>query len=513
MADKQITELPASSGVTNETQFPAYQPGSLTPAQKVSGAQIAAFAEAAGEAAASDLQRGATFTPDYDPDTGILSWTNDSNLPNPEPEVVGGVSSFKGRTGAVVPQKGDYTPDMVGAATRPNLLDNWCFLPGYVVNQRGKTSYTAVGYTIDRLYNRTANTQIDMLENGLKITQVTAAGSNKNQFVNQRINNYAALLGKKVTLSFLIAENTLSKGCLIRLNGANSVSTNTLSLGETSYTKGTGLYSATFSIPNSISYSGMNVALILNETNDINGYAVIAAMKLELGDTQTLAHQDADGNWVLNEYPDYNEQLLRCCMSTADSSDTYANNKRTPAAIGAVNKAGDTMTGNLSVSKSSYPQISVVDTTQARKAMIEYSSRGVVSIQNRSTDDDTNYSSIWLDRESSELETLLRVGQVKSGTRTTYNVLHTGNKPTGTYTGNGSATSRTIDTGGLGSVCVITSSKGNCIVLTNGAFYWLGSTTGAVAAGVCKFTDGVLTLATALDAFNANGITYTYQVL
>ena len=36
------------------------------------------------------------------------------------------------------------------------------------------------------------------------------------------------------------------------------------------------------------------------------------AAKLELGTTQTLAHQDADGNWVLNEVPDYGEQLRRC---------------------------------------------------------------------------------------------------------------------------------------------------------------------------------------------------------
>ena len=38
----------------------------------------------------------------------------------------------------------------------------------------------------------------------------------------------------------------------------------------------------------------------------------LAAAKLELGSQQTLAHQDADGNWVLNEIPDYGEQLRRC---------------------------------------------------------------------------------------------------------------------------------------------------------------------------------------------------------
>ena len=42
------------------------------------------------------------------------------------------------------------------------------------------------------------------------------------------------------------------------------------------------------------------------------GSHVIKAVKLALGSQQTLAHQDADGNWVLNEIPDYGEQLARC---------------------------------------------------------------------------------------------------------------------------------------------------------------------------------------------------------
>lgn len=41
------------------------------------------------------------------------------------------------------------------------------------------------------------------------------------------------------------------------------------------------------------------------------GKGMVAA-KLELGPTQTLAHQDAAGNWVLNEVPEYGEQLRRC---------------------------------------------------------------------------------------------------------------------------------------------------------------------------------------------------------
>ncbi|MDO5765664.1 MAG: hypothetical protein Q4P84_08205, partial [Elusimicrobiales bacterium] len=38
----------------------------------------------------------------------------------------------------------------------------------------------------------------------------------------------------------------------------------------------------------------------------------VYCMKLELGDRQTLAHQDENGVWQLNEIPDYGEQLARC---------------------------------------------------------------------------------------------------------------------------------------------------------------------------------------------------------
>lgn len=51
----------------------------------------------------------------------------------------------------------------------------------------------------------------------------------------------------------------------------------------------------------------------------------IRAVKLELGSQQTLAHQDADGNWVLNEIPDYWEQLRKCqrCFVRIGSDSAY----------------------------------------------------------------------------------------------------------------------------------------------------------------------------------------------
>lgn len=38
----------------------------------------------------------------------------------------------------------------------------------------------------------------------------------------------------------------------------------------------------------------------------------LVAAKLELGSQQTLAHQDSSGAWVLNEIPDYGDELTKC---------------------------------------------------------------------------------------------------------------------------------------------------------------------------------------------------------
>ena len=56
-----------------------------------------------------------------------------------------------------------------------------------------------------------------------------------------------------------------------------------------------------------------------SDNGDVNGAQfyfdtssrTLLAAKLELGDTQTLAHKE-NGVWVLNEIPDYGEQLARC---------------------------------------------------------------------------------------------------------------------------------------------------------------------------------------------------------
>lgn len=49
--------------------------------------------------------------------------------------------------------------------------------------------------------------------------------------------------------------------------------------------------------------------------------ADILAIKVELGDRQTLGYIDADGNPVLYEIPDYAEQVTRCKQYDADTGE------------------------------------------------------------------------------------------------------------------------------------------------------------------------------------------------
>ena len=97
MADKEIAMLPGSSGVTDDTIIPVYQPGATEPAQSMTGAQFRKWAEdsvqpqvEAAEAAAKEAEKIAETINleavyeelalkgdnlEQDPDTGLLYLT------------------------------------------------------------------------------------------------------------------------------------------------------------------------------------------------------------------------------------------------------------------------------------------------------------------------------------------------------------------------------------------------------------------------------------------------------
>lgn len=94
-------------------------------------------------------------------------------------------------------------------------------------------------------------------------------------------------------------------------------------------------------------------------------------------------------------------------------------------------------------------------------------------------------------------------------------ILHTGNKPSGTYTGNGSATSRTINVGGVSKVLMIQNSiNGNALVDESGALLLpLVGDIQRLSRGECNFKNGVLTMATENVVVNRNGSEFDYHSL
>ena len=171
--------------------------------------------------------------------------------------------------------------------SNPNLLDNWYF--GNPINQRGQTSYTGSGYTIDRWIRYGGNT---LLNDGY----ITLLGYNNNLDQSSDKDVYKQLRGKTVTMS------VLGRGyfSIVAEDYENSYNVKYVNSGE--FTIG----SLALTVR-----SDADRFIFHIQPQDGNPCDIIA-VKLELGSQQTLAHQDENGNWQLNEIPDYGEQLARC---------------------------------------------------------------------------------------------------------------------------------------------------------------------------------------------------------
>ena len=182
----------------------------------------------------------------------------------------------------------DSTPisGAVKYRTNPNLLDNWYF--GRPVNQRGQTEYTS-NYTIDRWWLQ-ADTSLNVVDGGVNVI----GKWDIEQFFEK------ALPNRTYTLSLLYKDKTGSDP--LRLIAANRSSGDVVQ----KITKdASGLLSITFT-------SGNCDKIVIGFAGSTDNVATLLAVKLELGSTQTLAHQNSSGNWVLNEIPDFGEQLRRC---------------------------------------------------------------------------------------------------------------------------------------------------------------------------------------------------------
>mgnify|MGYP006879553682 CR=1 FL=1 len=232
---------------------------------------------------------------------------------------------------------------VVPTFTRPNLLDNWYF--GNPVDQRGGyislqgvpvyndaactslignqietaatciksgtnyerringqgggfvkaadvvRGYTGNGYGVDRwLIGAGSNGTLQLTESGLKIARTDGP-----MYLAHRILKTQIPEGSALTYSVLTTSGLFSISFVVKNDTYHEQSVGGgISLGW--------------------NYTPAEMMELTLVNNTVNSNVTIKAAKLELGPTQTLAHQDAAGNWVLNEVPEYGGQLRRCQM-------------------------------------------------------------------------------------------------------------------------------------------------------------------------------------------------------
>ena len=209
-------------------------------------------------------------------------------------------------------QYSPITGDFVGSQhSNENLLDNWYFAnKDIIINQRNQIEYIGQFYTIDRWVNRGANTKITLQDDGIKYTFGVEIGG-----FNQSIENPKRLVGKTVTCSILVDENTNDSTLRFGLNAATSPYAHSSIICAVYIPAGaTGLFSTTGKISDSIindTRPYLNFGIL--KQNLTGSTLKIKAAKLELGSVQTLAHKEGD-TWVLNDPPPNKALELTKCQ-------------------------------------------------------------------------------------------------------------------------------------------------------------------------------------------------------
>lgn len=195
--------------------------------------------------------------------------------------------------------------------SNPNLLDNWYFVDP--VNQRGKTEYTATGYTIDRFkigYSAGSTFTCGVEDNGVSLTAIPKEGETS-QFNFYQIIPANLLNQGTYTLSFLY-----SSDCAVR-PFAYSKKIGSVIPGYKDFPASNDPAIAVIPIKITSEMQGGDVIAYVQINTFVEAHVKLYAAKLELGPVQTLAHQDADGNWVLNDPPPNKALELAKCQRYA----------------------------------------------------------------------------------------------------------------------------------------------------------------------------------------------------
>ena len=222
-----------------------------------------------------------------------------NDIPNKQPKLTGtpGQAVGFGADGGAVAVQG---------WSNPNLLDNWYFPDP--VNQRGQEEYAGAGYTLDRWISTQKDSQVKIVDSGIEIKRTTETRIIFSQRITTDRSVFdQAFAGRTVTISALFGEEF--RYATMKIPTSNSVDWYP---GGTADKKVNDMY-IRLSIYSNSDIGRFEFSFDIYVSAGQTGGGLVTAVKCEYGSQQTLARQDAAGNWVLNDPPpDKALELLKC---------------------------------------------------------------------------------------------------------------------------------------------------------------------------------------------------------
>ena len=177
----------------------------------------------------------------------------------------------------------------------------WVFATGgyYVRDEDVVRGYVGAGYGVD-MWKASANMHIEIADDCIKLVKDTDGLVIWHQSVES-----SRLTSGTWTLSIAYLDGGVLKvgWVTFSLTVGAVIDTGNISIG--------GGWYCDLQASESVVASGRYLVRLYSQ-GAAGAYCQPVAVKLELGDQQTLGHQDGDGNWILNEAPIYADTLREC---------------------------------------------------------------------------------------------------------------------------------------------------------------------------------------------------------
>lgn len=187
----------------------------------------------------------------------------------------------------------------VNNASNPNLLDNWYF--ARAVNQRNISGYsTTTRFFVDRWFAD----DVDCVFCGASTEGTGYISIKAKNSTTVAINQYIPRILRpgKYTASWVFINTVGSQLHTATIDYTNDGAWHSAAISTVS---------GTVVKMRSNTLNTTRTEFRIERTTTLDEQFGIVAVKLEIGDKQTLAHSE-NGKWVMNEIPDYGEQLRRC---------------------------------------------------------------------------------------------------------------------------------------------------------------------------------------------------------